>query len=204
MKQLVFVHGGEAYSDAHDYDIALLHAEVSLGYRVKKRWHYVPALQTALGEQWQVIRPDMPSPDNARYSYWKLWFEKYIPYLEDEVVLVGHSLGAMFLARYLSENIVPVKIAKLFLLAGEFTRRANKQEGEEDGEFFYTHLNNFKQLDKVADHLYLVHSEDDPVVPFENIYKFAEHLPSARLVTFEDKGHFWSEQFPEIIRLIQS
>jgi len=90
------------------------------------------------------------------------------------------------------------------LLAGEFTRRGNKKPGEEDGEFFYTHLSNFKQLDQVANELYLVHSEDDPVVPFENIGKFAEHLPSARLITFKDQGHFWGEEFFELVNIMKS
>jgi len=202
MKQIVFIHGGEAYSDFQDYEIALEQAQVSLEYVEKKRWHYVPSLQQALGSEWQVIRPEMPNSNNAKYAHWKLWFEKYIPYMQDEVILVGHSLGAMFLSRYLSENIFPVKIEKLFLMAGEFTRRASKQPGEEDGEFFYTHLNNFAQLDKTARQLYLVHSKDDPVVPFENMAKFAEQLPSAQLITFTDKGHFWDEQFPELIEFI--
>jgi len=203
MKQLIFIHGGEAYSDPADYEINLQQQEVLVGqYKEKKRWHYMPTLQEALGDDWQVVRPDMPADSNAKYEHWRLWFEKYVPHLEDGVVLVGHSLGSMFLSRYLSENLFPVKISKLFLMAGEFTRRRDRQPGEEDGEFFYTHLQNFSQLDKVAGELYLVHSKDDPVVPFENQAKFAEYLPSAHLITFADKGHFWDEQFPEIIELI--
>ncbi len=204
MKQLVFIHGGEAFSDPADYEVHLQGQKVSLEQKEKKRWHHVPALQNALSNDWQVIRPDMPCDSNAKYNHWKIWFEKYTPFMQDDVVLVGHSLGAMFLARYLSENLFPFKIAKLFLMAGEFTRRADKVPGEEDGEFFYTHLNNFKQLDQVAQKLYLVHSKDDFVVPFENQKKFAEQLPSAQLITFTDKGHFLMEQFPEIIELIQS
>lgn len=202
MKQLVFIHGGEAYSNPDDYELALKKETVSLEYQEKKRWHYVPALQSALGDDWQVIRPDMPCEANAKYDHWKLWFEKYIPYLEDGVVLVGHSLGAMFLARYLSENSLPVSVSKLVLAAGAFTRwRA--EPGEEDGEYFYVHLDNFNTLEQSADALYIVHSTDDPLVPYSNAKKFEEHLPSAELVTFTDKGHFWDEEFPELIELIQ-
>ena len=202
-KQLVFIHGGDAYSDSHDYGIALQQAEVNIEYMEKNRWHYVPALQSALGPEWQVIRPDMPADENAKYDHWKIWFEKYIPFLHDDVVLMGHSLGAMFLARYLSENDMPVRVSKLFLLAGEFTRPQGHQPGEGDGEFFYTHFDNFARLDPTADQIYLLHSHYDFVVPFENLALWAERLPSAQVVEYTDRNHFLQEEFSEIIELIK-
>ena len=203
MKQLVFIHGGEAYSNEADCKLGLESQEVDTEYKEKKRWHYVPALQDALGEGWQVLRPEMPCGDNAKYEYWKIWFEKYIPFLEDGVVLVGHSLGAMFLARYLSEHELPVRVSKLFLLAGMFTREENHAPGTEDGEYFYAHLDNMPVLDTAADKVYIVHSKDDPVVPYHHAEQFADHLPSAQLVVFESEGHFIQERFPELIELIK-
>jgi predicted alpha/beta hydrolase family esterase len=203
MKQLIFIHGGEAYSNEADFKLYLEQQEVDVAYKEKQRWHYVPALQAALGDDWQIIRPQMPCEDNAKYEYWKIWFEKYIPHLQDGVVLVGHSLGAMFLARYLSEHEMPVRVSKLVLVAAEFTRRSGIGPGEEDGEYFYTHLDNFSQLEQSADEIVLVYSRDDFVVPFDNLAMWAERLPSAHIVEFADKGHFLQERFLELVELIK-
>lgn len=206
-KQLVFIHGAECFSREEDYVIGLEQAEIGRddlekSSTLKKRWHYLPTLSDAMGSQWQVIRPDMPADGNAKYDHWKLWFEKYVPHLSDGVVLVGHSTGAMFLARYLSENDLPIEVSKLFLLAGAFTRWETGP-GEEDGEYFYTHLDNFSKLEQSADQIYLLHSTDDFVVPFEHLAMWSEHLPSARVVEFTDRNHFLQETFPEIIDLIK-
>ena len=61
--------------------------------------------------------PSMPNKQNAAYDEWSIWFEKYFAYLKDDVILIGWSLGGMFLAKYLSDKPFPVKIKSLFLLA---------------------------------------------------------------------------------------
>lgn len=56
----------------------------------------------SLKSTYQIIRPEMPNKNMASYKAWKIWFEKIFPYLNDEdLVMVGHSLGAMFLIKYL-------------------------------------------------------------------------------------------------------
>ena len=60
-------------------------------FEEKKRWRMT--LQDRLPE-FTVIKPEMPNKDMARYSAWKLWFEKHFPFLDEEnLVLIGHSLG---------------------------------------------------------------------------------------------------------------
>jgi hypothetical protein len=41
-----------------------------------KKW-----LSEGLADSYQVIRPDMPNTMNAKYSEWKIWFEKYFRYI---------------------------------------------------------------------------------------------------------------------------
>ena len=84
-------------------------------FEEKKRRRLV--LQERLPE-FVVIKPEMPNKDMARYSTWKLWFEKYFQFLDDEeLILIGHSLGAMFLVKYFAENQFPKKVAQLHLVA---------------------------------------------------------------------------------------
>ena len=84
-------------------------------FEEKKRRRLV--LQERLPE-FSAIKPEMPNKDMARYSAWKLWFEKYFQFLDHgELILIGHSLGAMFLVKYFAENQFPKKVAQLHLVA---------------------------------------------------------------------------------------
>jgi predicted alpha/beta-fold hydrolase len=48
----------------------------------------------------------MPNKLNARYHEWKIFFEGILSKLdrEDEITLVGGSLGGCFLLKYFSEK----------------------------------------------------------------------------------------------------
>lgn len=82
----------------------------------------------------------MPSKENAYYPAWKIWFEKYFRYIANipvesdfqstleriearkslphvPLVLIGHSLGATFLMKYISEHGFPRDIDALHLIA---------------------------------------------------------------------------------------
>jgi len=119
MKQLVHIHGGEWFDTYEDYWRYLVNKDVEEPNNheiIKWRDRY----EEFLGDDWLIIRPEMPSPKNAKYKEWKLWFEKYFQYINDEVTLVGHSLGATFLAQYLSEETFPRKLRSLHLVAPAF------------------------------------------------------------------------------------
>src|SRR4051812_10882369 len=105
-KQVVVIHGGDTFGTYEEY-IAFLKdfAIDSLEYFMKMGWK--DTLQESLGGAYQVILPKMPNKINAKYVEWKVWFEKLLPLLNNEIILIGHSLGGTFLAKYLSENKLP-------------------------------------------------------------------------------------------------
>jgi predicted alpha/beta hydrolase family esterase len=47
-------------------------------------------------------------------------------------------------------------------------------------------------------------SKDDCIVPFSHQEKYAQKLPEAKKVVFQDRGHFKLEEFSEIVELIKS
>ena len=202
-KQLLFMHGGEAFSSHEDYFRYLEGAIVEEPeYKNKSRWYYGLELQEALGKGWQVMRPDMPCKENAKYAEWKIWFEKYAAHLQDEAILCGHSLGAMFLARYLSEcdpeeqwGFDPELV---MLVAGAYQEGA--LEGEDDEGFFVQDKQGWERLRSYGKRIMLVHSKDDFVVPFENHEHAKQELPNAKEMVFGDRGHFLQETFDELIK----
>jgi predicted alpha/beta hydrolase family esterase len=104
--QVFMVHGGMTFKNHKDYLHFLKTREVSI--EEKRRWNG-EYLQKKLGRNFAIIRPRMPLSDNAKYEDWKIYFERFIPLLNDNVIFIGSSLGGIFLAKYLSEHKFPKK-----------------------------------------------------------------------------------------------
>lgn len=200
MKQLIYIGGGDCFRSENDLCEAL------------KEWTYVPfqdkkrrrdQLETELKDQFEIETPNMPNIYNARYKERKIWFEKILPYLNDEkLVLVGHSLWCLFLAKYLSENKFPKKIQQLHLIAAIFDGEDLPEDENYLADFTFDPawlVNLEKQVDKI----FLYHSKDDPMVPFVHAEKFQSHLPKAKLMVFADRGHFNLPEFPELLENIR-
>lgn len=190
-QQVLVIHGGNAYDSYEEYRAALQAKEVSLDDLGKKGWK--DGLGTALGPRFQVFSPRMPNAQNAKYGEWKLWFEKFIPLLDPNPILIGHSLGGIFLAKYLSEEIYPGKIKATFLIAAPYSTR----DHEPIGDFILTTPR--AKLAAQAGQLFLYHSKDDMVVPFTSLERYRQELPDAHIRVFEDRGHFNTETFPELV-----
>jgi uncharacterized protein len=198
-KQVFYIHGGSSYSDYNAYleDLKSEPVRDLPGSEQFKKWS--DSLKEAL-DGCEVFKPSMPNSKNAKYEEWKIWFEKYIPHLYDGVVLVGWSQGGYFFTKYLIENPAPVKIKALFLVAAPF--EADDFGGEDGGDFAFD-TSRVGELAKKAEKIYLCHSKDDFVVPYEHALKYKEALPEAELVSFEDKNHFLIPEFPELIEKIK-
>jgi predicted alpha/beta hydrolase family esterase len=63
------------------------------------------SLEKALGKEYEVHYPKILNDGDASYDQWKAHIIKELQPLADPVILVGHSMGASILAKYLSEAI---------------------------------------------------------------------------------------------------
>lgn len=199
-KQIVFIHGGNAYTRYEAFLDYLHTTEIDdpLEEKVVKKWQ--PTIREHLRETHEVYYPSMPNSKNAKYIEWKIWFERYHAFLRDDVILVGHSLGGYFLAKYLSEERMPVRVRALFLLAAPFE---NDDFGGEDGGDFVFDPAQLSQLTAQVESVHILHSKDDFVVPYAHAEKYKAALPEAQFITYADKNHFLLEEFPECIELLK-
>ena len=194
--QVVVIHGGDAFQKYEDYLESLRTNDVSLkkvrlvGWKAK--------LAKDLGEDFDVLLLRMPNAQNARYNEWKIWFERFIPLFEDEIVLIGHSLGAIFLVKYLSENIYPKKIKSTLLIGAPYNTPNNHPLVD------FTITTSLDIFVKQSGKIVFYHSKDDEIVPFENLERYKIAIPNATFNVFENRGHFNDESFPEIVGLIES
>lgn len=194
--QILFIHGGSTFKTKKDFLYFLQNQNISIEKRVKWSNEY---LEGKLGHDFEIIRPSMPLKENAKYQEWKIHFEQYFPYLRDNIVLIGNSLGGIFLAKYLSENKFPVKIASLILVAPPFD---NSLSGEDLVGGFKLKLN-LSFIAQNCHRINLLFSEDDPLVTMAHAKKYQQKLPQANFVFFKSKnGHFKISEFPEIIQMI--
>jgi len=200
-KQVLLIHGGNAYSSYEEYLDGLKKSEFSVESLDSTRSRWNRNLDKLLGDGFEVIMPQMPCKQNARYAEWKIWFEKIIPFLRDGVVLIGHSLGGIFLAKYLAENDFPVKIAVVYSVAAPFNEK-DRGIGYSLGDFALPE--SLQKFQEQVGKIFLYHSEDDPTVPIADLEKYAQALPKAEKTVFQNHGHFMQEHFPEIVEVIKS
>lgn len=195
--QIVLIHGGMTFRNRHDYMSYLQNRKISLEKRVSWVQDY---LDKELGKGFEVIRPRMPLQDNAKYQDWKIHFERYIPHLGDQVILIGNSLGGIFLVKYLSENKFPKKILSVYLVCPPFD---DTLPGEDLVGGFRLG-GDLSLIEQNAKNLTLLFSKDDDTVPTAHAEKYRMKLPNAKIVIYPSKnGHFAISKFPEIVRMIK-
>lgn len=194
MKQVIVIHGGDSFKSHDEYLNFLKTREITKeSFQQKKGWK--TTIEQALGPDYDVLQPRMPNDLDAKYDEWVIWFERMFDFLDSEVILVGHSLGGMFLAKYLAQNDLPAKIKQLHLVAPPHNKVADIAD--------FMIPDSLENVSKQAEVIYLYFSKDDPIVPFTELDAFKAQLPDAKVVTFEDRGHFKQAEFPELIANIK-
>ena len=195
-QQIVVIHGGETFDTYEEYLTFLRGMELDFARSQQKFWK--ESLAEDLGDAYELIFPRMPNALNAKYAEWKIYFDKYIPYVRDGVILIGHSLGGIFLAKYLSEQTLPLRVAGTLLLAAPHDAHGSPYSLSD-----FALPESLELFAQQGGSIYLFHSTDDPVVKYADVESFARRLPHAQKVLFTDRGHFVTEKFPELIDTIK-
>jgi predicted alpha/beta hydrolase family esterase len=153
----------------------------------------VASLHNALGPAYDVHYPKMPEEDSATYADWKALIERALATLDDHVILVGHSVGASVLLKYLSEDQLDKPIIALFLLATPYW----------GADEFWT-WDEVRLPEDVAAKLwsipriYVYHSRDDKVVPFSHLALYAAKLPRATIRELDGRGHQFGNDLTDV------
>ena len=199
-QQIIVIHGAGAFAgmDRTDFISALKEREVDLKWFRRGTGDWKSHLEERLGESYEVLFPKMPDPDNPQYEAWRVWFEKILPELDEELIVVGHSLGGLFLQKYFSENTVDKSIRGLFTVAAPYFGRGHKWE--KSGFVLPEDLSKVMQ----AENVFLYYSKDDELVPFSDLSLYKEKLPEALVQELDSRGHFTKDDFPEIVDDIKS
>lgn len=196
--QIFMIHGGMTFKSQKDYLIYLKKRDISI--ENKPRWS-LEYMDQELGKKFQIIRPRFPLSENAKYEDWKINFERHIPLLKNDVILIGGSLGGIFLAKYLSENKFPKKIMATYLICAPFD---DTLLGEDLVGGFKLKPD-LSLLEKNSKNLIFLFSKDDDVVPVSHAEKYRNKLKNAKIIIYKSKnGHFRVPKFPELVKMIKT
>ena len=194
---IITIHGGETFG-TYDAYISWL-TSFTPDFERMKTQGWKDTLGEQLGDAYEVMHMKMPNSLNAKYLEWRIWFEKFIPVFQDDAIFVGNSLGAIFLAKYFSENEYPKKVKAIFLLAAPY---GSVSPTDDPADFIPD--KDMSRLAAYGNKVHLYHSTDDPVVPFSHLAEYQKHLPQARARVFDTLGHFNIAEIPELVEDIRA
>lgn len=134
---------------------------------------------------YQVTVPQFPTPQNQDPGHWFATLQPYISSFNEKTLLIGHSCGGAFLLKVLEEIRTKVKVA-VFVAASAGVKPIKYYEVDRP---FVEKPFNWEKIRQSADHFFVFHSEDDPLICLENGEKIAQEL-GTELIRLKDAGHF--------------
>jgi predicted alpha/beta hydrolase family esterase len=157
--------------------------------------HWIPWLQRELliaGHDVQT--PEMHNAFAPNYPVWRREFERHV--VDEPMILVGHSCGAGFLVRWLSENPT-VAVERLALVAPWL------DPDRSDTTDFFDFTIDRKLPDRV-EAFHIFHSADDMASITTSVAVLLEAFPNAAQHAYSDMGHFCIEdlgtvEFPDLL-----
>ncbi len=131
-----------------------------------------------------VFAPMFPTPNNQSLKSWNEIFENYETLIEEDSIVVGHSLGVAFLLSVIEKK--PVKAA--FFVSG-FTSSLGKQEFDRINKTFVERKFDWKKIRKNCKKFCVFHSDNDPYVPLKKAERLSKLL-GTKIILVEKAGHF--------------
>ena len=152
------------------------------------------------------IIPQYPiEKDKHFYDYWKEELDKYLEYINEDTIIIGHSSGSAFTIKYLLEK--NIKINKLLLVSG-----FNNYYSDDENDFHNTVNRTFyvtdKELVKIKDltnEIVCIYGDNDPYIP-QKVFKELANKLNAKEVIIHNGGHLnldaGYDKFEEILKYL--
>ena len=135
----------------------------------------------------EVHRLAMPHPDEPAIEDWVSTLADAVGAPDADTHFVGHSIGVLTILHYLAGQ--SEKVGKVVSVAGWFTL-TNLEPGEEHrARLWMDEPLDTEHVKEVASEILAIFSDDDEVVPLENVDFFRDRL-GATTVVEHNKGHF--------------
>jgi putative nucleotidyltransferase with HDIG domain len=226
--QVVVIGGGEAFDSYKNYIQWLRQDTIYTSKSTSSRF-WTSNLSDDLDAEFEVVRFEMPNRLNSHYLEWQIQFEKQLKDLDFErpIILVGWSLGALFLVKWLAESTFSLPLTRAIRRSREGLDSTLSHFVPAPLSGSNLNLSLIAQLHLVATPLsegdfilpkdlsgvlnsckeiFLYHSQNDEIVSFESALKYVKVLNSDKvnLVQNPDQGHFLVERIDSILQNIKA
>lgn len=125
----------------------------------------------------------MPSPENPICNEWVAEISRHIERnTTDEIYLVGHSLGAPAILRYL-ESAQAKPISGVVLVSGPSEKNNNRKI-----DSFLDKNFDLEKIKSKCKKFFIIHGDNDPNVPIDNA-KFLSQKLNGELIVVKNGGH---------------
>ncbi len=188
MKTAIIVHGMPSKEEYYDPS-----------KRSASRHHFIPWLQRQLILKDILTQtPEMPEPYDPDYQKWSSVFEQFK--INKDTLLVGHSCGAGFLVRYLSEH--KLEAGKVILVAPWLDPTS-----ELKSKMFSFQID--ENLKEKCEDVVMMYSTDDDAEVLSSVDLLSKKIKDIDVKEFIGKGHFtYTEmgngEFPELLEIALS
>ncbi|MBI4078976.1 MAG: serine hydrolase family protein [Candidatus Levybacteria bacterium] len=151
------------------------------GWGANSESNWFPWLANELEQKgWRATVPDFPNSENPILTEWLEYFQKNVT-IDQDSILIGHSLGVPFILRLLEQSKEKIKAA--FLVSG-FERSLTIVEIEN----FVNKPFDWEKIKSVCKHFVVINSDNDPYIPLSIGKDFAKHLDT-KLIVEHNAGH---------------
>lgn len=149
--------------------------------------NWFPWLKTELENRGiKVFVPQFPTPEGQSLDAWLEVLGSQKDEIGRKTILIGHSLGGLFLLRLLERLETPVKAA--FFIGTPIGVEPIKNM-ENDRAFSGSFDFDWEKIKKSAGYFVVFHSDNDPYVDLGNGQQLAQHL-GVNLTFVPNAGHF--------------
>jgi len=166
-----------------------------------KDGNWFPWLKRELEEKkLKVDVPQMPiGVGNQNYDTWSKEFNKLK--IDEETIIIGHSIAPVFICKYLIKN--KIKVKKLIFVSGFNNYLGINPDFDAVNEPMF--LDNPEKINNYCDDIICFYSDNDPYVKYEVEKNFANSI-SAKEIIIKNGGHINEEsgytEFEEILKYI--
>lgn len=152
----------------------------------------VASLERALGPDYTVHYPRMPAEADPHAAAWKKTIAAEMRKLGDDLLLVGHSIGAAILLDHLADATPGRRVAGIFLIAAPFIG---------DGGWPSEELRPTREIAAAlggGPPLYLYRGDDDETVPSSHPGLYAAAFPAATVRRLPGRDHQLGNDLSEV------
>ncbi len=145
--------------------------------------NWFPWLKMGLEEMGhRVFIPGFPTPENQTLDGWMKVWSLYEKFIDEDSIVIGHSLGVLFLLNVLEKS----KVKAAFFVAGFGKLPGNRFD---EGMKTFAKDFDFEQIKINCSNFFIYHSDNDPYVRLEVPQELARSL-GVDVTVISSAGHF--------------